>query len=252
MTPTTTLSTDALDGTAAPRRFAQGIADLLERYRPSRHPYFRRLAAAPIDLIRQPKLLGEIYLHYQAAMHSTRAMVYLLPHLDRPSLRVRKCRIYQDDDGLPGGDTHHHQLARAFRNVGAALPLPDDDFGDLDDLARRVGGTTGELVLLVQRLYPRSLGPWCIVELLSDDWMRALAAALGTHFPAMRAEPYFADVFAGGVEERHGQEALDITSLVLAGRPQLLEETLAGAHAMAEMVGAFWTGLDRMLPADRA
>src|SRR5262249_19292088 len=148
---------------------------------------------------------------YQAAMHATRVMVYYLPHLDRPSLRARKCKIYVDDDALPGGDTHHHQLARLFRNLGAPVALEDDDFGDLALLVGLLDAQTAHFVSLVRSLYPSSLGPWCIVELLSDDWMRAFADALSVHFPQVREEPYFADVFAHGVEERHGREAMAIT-----------------------------------------
>lgn len=236
-----------VNSTDVPERFAAALAELLERHRPSRHGFFARLAAAPRDVVAAPNLLGEIYLRYQAAMHATRAMVYFLPHLDRPSLRMRKCRIYQDDDGLPGGDTHHHQLARAFLNLGAAVPIGDDEFGDLDDLLRRLDRKTGQFVRLVQMVYPRSLGPWCIVELQSDDWMRALAGALAAHFPSIVREPYFADVFADRVEERHGQEALEITTLVLSEKPHLLEPTLADARTMAAAVDELWTGLDRLL-----
>ena len=55
-------------------------------------------------------------------MHATRAAVYYMPHLDNPAMRKRKLQIFIDDDGLPGGDTHHYQLTRAFQNIGADVP----------------------------------------------------------------------------------------------------------------------------------
>jgi hypothetical protein len=218
------------------------LADILEAHRPSRHPFFRALADAPRAAL-GPDALGELYLRYQAAMHATRVMVYHLPHLEAPSLRVRKLVIYIDDDGLPGGDTHHAQLARAFRNLGARLPLADDDFGDLDELVHRLDPETARFVSLVRDLYPRSLGPWCAVELLSDDFLGALAGALAVHFPAVRDEPYFADVFAQGIEHRHGQEALAITKLVLERRPHLLDATLADARTLCHGLDGLWSSL---------
>jgi hypothetical protein len=239
-----------LSGAAA--RFPAAMAQLFDEFRLSRHSFFRHLAMTPRDTICSPELLGEMYVRYQAAMHATRVMVYFLPHLNRPSLRIRKCAIYVDDDGLAGGDTHHHQLARCFRNLGAHLRLDDDDFGDLDTLIEQLDPCTARFVSLVHRLYPASLGPWCIVELLSDDWMHAFAETLGKHFPKVREEPYFADVFSHGVEERHGREAVAITIDVLSRKPELFDDTIAGATAMATAVQDFWTGMDEMLSAATA
>src|ERR1700728_3841406 len=117
-------------------RFPEEIAAIAAAHRPSRMPFFRHLAALPREIARDPHLLGQIHLVYQAAMHATRAAVYYLPHLDSPALRKRKLQIFVDDDGLPGGDTHHYQLARAFRNIGAACPIGDEDFGAAEDLCR--------------------------------------------------------------------------------------------------------------------
>jgi hypothetical protein len=189
-------------------------------------------------------MLGRIHLAYQAAMHATRAMVYYLPSLDSPAMRIRKLGIFVDDDGLGGGDTHHYQLTRAFRNMGARLILDDEEFGDLDLLCPRLDPGIARFVKLVQTLYPRSLGPWCIVEALSDDWMRALAAALAVHFPAVADEPYFRECFAGAVEERHAAESLDTTELVLARRPELLGPTLRDARVMAAGLDGVWAALD--------
>ena len=110
------------------------LAGILEEYRASRMPFFLRLANLPRALASNPRLLGQIHLVYQSAMHATRAAVYFLPHLDRPALRKRKLQIFIDDDGLADGDTHHYQLTRAFRSIGAECLLDDEEFGELGEL----------------------------------------------------------------------------------------------------------------------
>src|SRR5438105_9680839 len=110
------------------------LAAILEEHRASRMPFFSRLAGLRRALASDPALLGQIHLVYQSAMHATRAAVYYLPHLDRPALRKRKLRIFIDDDGLANGDTHHYQLTRAFRSIGAACLLDDEEFGELGEL----------------------------------------------------------------------------------------------------------------------
>src|SRR6267142_7295428 len=110
-------SSDAID------EFPAAIRAIAEQHRPSRMPFFRNLAALDHKLASDPSFLGQIHLVYQSAMHATRAAVYYLPYLDSPALRKRKLRILMEDDGLPGDDSHHYQLARAFRNIGAPLPL---------------------------------------------------------------------------------------------------------------------------------
>jgi hypothetical protein len=214
---------------------------------PSRMPFFRHLAALPPSIAGDPKLLGQIHLVYQSAMHATRAAVYYLPHLDSPALRKRKLQIFVDDDGLPGGDTHHYQLSRAFRNIGAELVLGDEEFGDAETLTRHLDPDTAEFVRLAQRLYTRSLGPWCAVELMSDDWMRALADALAVHFPNIVREPYFADCFSHGVEERHAEESMSVTMMVLRARPELTPETVRDARLIAEALDRVWFRLDRVV-----
>jgi pyrroloquinoline quinone (PQQ) biosynthesis protein C len=228
-------------------RFPARIAAIASRHRPSRKPFFRHLAALPQAAARDPAMLGDIYLVYQSAMHATRAGVYFLPHLDSPALRKRKLQIYIDDDGLPGGDTHHYQLARAFRSMGAALPLEDEAFGDLDELCQRLDGDTARFVRLARSLYARSLGAWCVVEVLSDGWMHALAEALAVHHPHIPHEPYFAECFAQGVEERHAAEALAVTQTVLRQRPPIVDETLRDAEIMAGALDAVWDRLDSII-----
>jgi hypothetical protein len=180
-------------------------------------------------------------------MHATRAGVYYLPHLDSPAMRKRKLQIFIDDDGLPGGDTHHYQLSRAFRNMGAKLLLNDEDFGGATELCRHLDPETSRFVQAATTLYARSLGPWCVVELMSDAWMRALADALSAHFPAVSSEPYFADCFSQGVEERHAEESFEVTATVLQSRPELYSETVLDAKLMAEALDGVWRRLDTIV-----
>ena len=223
------------------------LAVIFEEHRPSRMPFFERLAKLPRAVARDPALLGQIHLVYQSAMHATRAAVYYLPHLDRPGLRKRKLQIFIDDDGLADGDTHHYQLTRAFRSIGAECVLEDEEFGELGELCHYLEAETADFVRLAPKLYSRSLGAWCAVESLSADWMRALADALSVHFPHFRHEPYFEECFSQQVEERHAAEALEVTQIVLRARPELLDETLRDARIIAEALDGVWAHLDRIV-----
>lgn len=234
-------------GQTAARQFPGLIEAIAEAHRPSDMPFFRHLSALPLQIASDPAFLGDLYLVYQAAMHATRAAVYFLPHLDSPAMRKRKLQIFVDDDGLAGGDTHHYQLTRAFQNIGAICPIEDEQFGGATELAAHLNSGTANFVRLAKTLYARSLGPWCIVETMSDDWMRALAHALSKHFPRIVDEPYFADCFAEGVEERHAEEAIAVTQQVLGRRPDLLQETIEDAKTMADALDGIWTAMDRIV-----
>jgi hypothetical protein len=231
---------DAVNG------FQGAMMALLDKHRPSRMPFFRRLAQLPRAIAGDPQFLGEIHLIYQAAMHATRAAVYYLPHLDSPALRRRKLQIFNEGDGLPGGDTHHYRLSRAFRNIGAELLLGDDEFGGPEELSRHLDPETAHFVQLAQKLYSRSLGPWCAVEVMSVDWMTALAQSLSVHFPQIAHEPYFADCVS-----RRAEEALQVTQMVIRKRPELLTETLLDAKMMAEALDGVWNNLDRVVQSVR-
>src|SRR6516164_5561175 len=234
-------------GPTLPEDFRNTIAAMLEEHRPSRMPFFGRLTNLPSTVVKDPLFLGEIHLIYQSAMHATRAAVYYLPHLDSPALRKRKLQIFIDDDGLPGGDTHHYQLTRAFLSIGAKCLLDEEEFGEPGELCHYLEAETAHFVRLAPKLYSRSLGPWCAVEMLSVDWMRALADALSVHFPDFKHQQYFADCFSQKVEERHAAEALEITQTVLRARPELLYETLRDAKIIAEALDGVWTHLDRIV-----
>ena len=234
-------SSDAAD------EFIAAIRMLAEQHRPSRMPFFRNLAALDHVAASDPSFLGQIHLVYQSAMHATRAAVYYLPQLDSPALRKRKLQILVDDDGLPGGDTHHYQLTRAFRNIGAKCVLDDEAFTDPAELCHHLDGETAIFVDRAKTLYSRSLGPWCVIEVMSVDWMRALAEALSPHFPQFAEEPYFAECFSEMVEERHAEESLSVTQTVLKARPTLLFATIEDAKIMAEALDGVWTHLDRIV-----
>jgi len=227
--------------------FYEVLEELHSKHLPSRNSFFQRLAAFPHEKLRSSTFLGELYFRYQAACHATRVMIYHIPHLDSPPLRVRKLRFISDDDGLEGGDTHHYQLSRAFAHMGADFIIPDEEFGDLSQLKKLLDPTTVRFLSLVQDLYPNSLGPWCIIEAFADDWMKALMNSLAGCFPSIKKEPYFADCFAQGIEERHARESLNLTGEVLLRSPELLMETIDGARMMAIGLDDFWSGLERLL-----
>src|SRR5216683_8121312 len=234
-------SSEAID------EFPVAIRAIAEQHRPSRMPFFRNLAALDHKVASDPSFLGQIHLVYQSAMHATRAAVYHLPYLDSPALRKRKLQIFVDDDGLPGGDTHHYQLSRAFHNIGAQCVLEDEEFGDPEELSRHLDGETAQFVRLAHMLYSRSLGPWCAVEVMSVDWMRAFADSLSVHFPQFVHEPYFEECFSEMVEERHAEEALSVTQMVLRTRPALMYETLSNAKIMAVALDGVWSHLERIV-----
>src|SRR5271168_1429534 len=191
--------------------------------------------------------VGNAYLTFSTSVGTSPTAVYYLPYLDSPALRKRKLQILIDDDGLPGGDTHHYQLTRAFLNIGAKSVLQDEEFADLEELCCHLDSETMHFVRLVRELYRRSLGPWCAVEVLSVDWLRALGDALSIHFSQFIHEPYFKECFSQRVEERHAEESLTVTQMVLRARPTLLPETLRHARMMAKALDGVWVHLDRIV-----
>ena len=125
--------------------------------------------------------------------------------------------------------------------------LDDEEFGEPGELCHYLEAETADFVRLAPKLYSRSLGAWCAIEMLSVDWMRALAEALSVHFPHFRHEPYFEECFSQGVEERHAAEAVEVTQIVLESRPELIDETLRDARLIAEALDGVWAHLDRIV-----
>jgi hypothetical protein len=193
--------------------------------------------------------LATIHHLYQSAMHATRAGVYLMPHLNSPHLRKRKLPIFVDDDGLPDGDTHHYQLTRAFRRMGVLPYYEDEAYGDQAEVTSMLSGwpRTARFVRAAFTLYPRSLGPWPVIEGLSSNWMHGLADGLAEHHPDIAAEPYFAECFAGQVEEHHADEALRVTCTVLQQRPNLIPAAIRAAHAIARALDGVWKDLNTVI-----
>jgi hypothetical protein len=226
--------------------FDAQVGEICRAYLPSKHPFFVALGSMVPGPT--PAQLGRIHLLYQAAMHATRAAVYRLPLLDSPGLRKRKLEILVDDDGLPGGDTHHYQLTRAFVDMGASILLDDEGFGGIRPLASFVanvaqGTRTARFMLQVEEAYARSLGPWVIVEAMSVDWMQALAEALAWHHPAVTQEPYFRECFDGQVEEHHARVAAEVTWAVVGGNQALTAATLNEATSIARALVGVWDDL---------
>jgi hypothetical protein len=122
---------------SASAHFHVEIDRLAEEYRPTRHLFFARLAVMPQERL-TPAVLSELH------------------------LRSHKLQIYIDDDGLVGGDTHHHQLSRAFTGIGAPLRLEDEQFGELDELVHAIeerhGREAVEVTFLVLDRRPELLG----------------------------------------------------------------------------------------------
>jgi hypothetical protein len=66
-------------------------------------------------------------------------------------------------------------------------------------------------------------------------------------FPQIVAEPYFAECFEQGVEERHAEEALAVMQTILCKRSDLVEETLRDARLMARALDGIWHGLEEIV-----
>ncbi len=74
--------------------FKSRLCDIANRHMPSSHTFFENFSSAPFNVVSDPDFLGDIYFYYQAAMHTTRVMVYFLPNLNYPNFRKRKLKIY--------------------------------------------------------------------------------------------------------------------------------------------------------------
>jgi hypothetical protein len=228
-------------------KFASLIQRIAADHDPGLAPFFHRLRELRGPVAGDPEMLGQIYVVYQAAMHALRAGAYLLPHLDGPATRPRKLRQLVEVDGLPGGDSRHQQVARLFASMGARLPLGDEAFGSAHQMCRHQDPETARFAQLASTLYARSLGAWCVMETMAPVWRRAFADALSVHFPTAREHPCFADGATGETEERHAEEALDLTGAVLTARPELYSETVLDARLMADALDGVWHRLDTIV-----
>ncbi len=234
--------------TQSPEAVFQTTLEIIyQKFLPSQHPFFSKLALFLKENRCSVAFLGELYFRYQAACHSTRVMAYFLPYLDTPELRQRKLKILADDDAIETRETHHSQLRQVFENIGVDRIVADQVFGRLTPLRSLLDPTTADFVILVETLYPQSLGAWCIIEGFADNWMRALMHSLAIRYPSIQTFAYFADCFSQGVETRHAEESIQLTKQILATSPELLQKTLEDAQRMAEGLDRFWTGLEHLL-----
>ena len=163
-------------------QFPAAIKSIAEQHRPSRMPFFVPGGSARVgreqSVASRPDPSGIPVGH---ACDTCGGL--LLPHLDSPAMRKRKLQIFIDDDGLPGGDTHHYQLTGRSGTSAPSVFSKMKSSATRSSLCRHLDKETAHFVQLASSLYARSLGPWCAVEVMSDDWMRALANALAVHFP---------------------------------------------------------------------
>lgn len=177
-------------------------------------------------------------------MHATRVMVYSIPHLDTIDFRMAKLRVIADDDGDPNGDSHHYQLRRTWTYLlGESPEMKDSDFGGIDLLVKKLDPSTAKFILKVQEIYPKSLGPWVMIEGLAHNWIGALNNSLSSHFPEISNTDYFIHNYSNEIEVKHAFESLNITCALLAQRPTLLKETLVGAKEMGDFLNILWDGL---------
>lgn len=234
------------DDAKADPEFRALVNKLFNTYRPSDHSFFETLKTAPTEVVHNEGWLNEFYDRYQAAMHITRAMVWYAPYLDTPIMRQRKCAIIADDDALGGKRSHHRQLMDMFSNFGGS-PRPEEEFGEPHELRAMLDDKTSEFVNVVERLYPKTTGAWCIAEVLSDDWLSALAESFEPHFEGVKEEQYFDEIFSGHVEVLHMLETVAMTEDILIRHPEVRDDTFAAAREMCEALNALWDNLEDLV-----
>eukprot|EP00013_Stygamoeba_regulata_P008302 CAMPEP_0177668834 /NCGR_PEP_ID=MMETSP0447-20121125/23033_1 /TAXON_ID=0 /ORGANISM="Stygamoeba regulata, Strain BSH-02190019" /LENGTH=288 /DNA_ID=CAMNT_0019175489 /DNA_START=27 /DNA_END=893 /DNA_ORIENTATION=+ len=228
--------------------FRNLMNDLFVKYKPSSHPFFANLKAAPAAAAKHPEFLSQLYLRYQAAMHATRASVWLTPYLDTPRLRQRKALIIVDDDTVNGGLSHHKQLENLFRYMGASPIVDEERFGDLQDLEAILDKDTFAFCKKAWELYVAGTGAWSVFEVLSDNWQSALANSFLPHYgKEILEQQYFDEIASGHVEILHMLETVSLTEDVLHRKPHLLGETMAHAVEMAQWSYKLWDNFDALL-----
>lgn len=228
--------------------FANAVDELLRKHHPANHPFFRKLRKRGREAVANIAFLDGLYLRYQSAMHATRVMVYFLPHLDAVDLRMTKLHILADDDGLAERDNHQYQLRRTWEYLMRQPPsLADTALAGLEELKTSVDPFTANFIAATQSLYPRSLGPFVIVESLADEWIGALLDALGPHCPGLDRTAYFRDNLFRGVEVEHRNEARRLASAVFDRWPEHEPEAEVGASQMAIALDDLWHGCELLL-----
>ena len=90
---------------------------------------------------------------------------------------------------------------------------------------------------------PVTTGAWCIAEVLSDDWLSALADSFSPFFPDVNSEQYFDEVFTGHIEIIHMMETVLLTEEVMAAVPAKRDLTFAHAKEMCAALDSLWDNL---------
>jgi len=230
------------------QQFRSLMNELFEKYKPTTHPFFENLKNAPTSVVRNPEFLSELYKRYNAAMHATRASVWFTPYLNTPRLRQRKAAIIVDDDTVDGELTHHKQCENLFVWLGAKSVLPEDSFGDLEELKKHLDPSTYDWCEKTWKLYTKSTGAWSIFEVLSDNWQSGLAYSLLPHYDnELLKQQYFDEIATGHIEILHMLETVSLTEDVLHRYPHLYQETAEDAIEMAKVSYSLWDNFDSLL-----
>lgn len=232
--------------TSISSNFNSFIQELNYQYSPSKNYFFETLKNCSSSIL-TPKITGELYNRYQSFCHATRVMIYHIPYLDSPDLRIRKIKFILDDDSLDFHRVHHYQLKELFKSIGAENIFEETLFESFDLLCSRLDPVTISTVRIIENLYPKNLGAWCIVENFADVWMRLLCDSLSSHFNNISEASYFYDAFSYEIEQRHAQESLELTCIALEKRPKLLSETKYSAENMAKTISRFWDSLEFLI-----
>jgi len=223
--------------------------DLFAKHRPSNHSFFSTLKNAPKEVATNPHVLREIYIRYQAAMHSTRVAVYFTPYLDSPQLRQRKAKIILDDDTVNDLPSHHKQLENLFRSLGAQCIPHEEEFGTLPELRKRLDPDTARFSTRAEEFYRSDLGAWTTVEILSDDWISAFSQSYAPHYETgfVLGLQYFDEITTGHVEIQHMLETLALLEDTLVRHPRLIPITQEHSREMAKELDLLWDNLEAVV-----
>jgi len=222
---------------------------IFREHRPSQHSFFATLRNAPKEVATSPHVLREIYIRYQAAMHTTRAAVYFSPYLNSPQLRQRKAKIILDDDTVNQLASHHIQLENLFRSLGAQCIPHEEEFGDLPELRAKLDPELARWSADVEALYHADLGAWTTVEILSDDWISAFSQAYAPHYAPgfVLGLQYFDEITTGHVEIQHMLETLSLLEDTVARHPDIEIPTQLHSTKMAEELDILWNNLEAIV-----
>jgi len=222
---------------------------VFKEHRPSQHSFFTTLRTAPKEVATNPHVLREIYIRYQAAMHTTRAAVYFSPYLNSPQLRQRKAKIILDDDTVNELASHHIQLENLFRSLGAECIPHEEEFGDLPELRARLDPDIARWSSAVEPLYHADLGAWTTVEILSDDWISAFSQSYAPHYAEgfVLGLQYFDEITTGHVEIQHMLETLALLEDTVVRHPEIEEQTKLHATKMAVELDLLWDNLEAVI-----